>query len=82
MAVRELTETEVEVFEEELSAAAQALESREERVQEVLFPMTNINLTFVSSGFPWSGGATDVAWSNRGGGQVAGRCRRNPCSAQ
>ena len=35
MAVRELTETEVEVFEEDLAAAAQSLESREERMQEV-----------------------------------------------
>ena len=38
MAVRELTETELEVFEEELAAAAQALESREERMQEVSVP--------------------------------------------
>ena len=82
MAVRELTETEVEVFEEELGAAAQALESREERVQEVFSQMTDINLIFVSSGFPWSGGATDVAWSNRGGGQVAGRRWPNPCCTQ
>ena len=35
MAVRELTETEVELFEEDLAAAAQSLESREERMQEV-----------------------------------------------
>ena len=35
MAVRELTETEVEEFEEDLAAAAQSLESREERMQEV-----------------------------------------------
>ena len=66
MAVRELTETELEVFEEELAAAAQALESREERMQEVSVLVANINFFAVlSSGFPWSGGAADVAWSNR-----------------
>ena len=43
MAVRELTETELEVFEEELAEAAQALESREERMQEVFIPKTNVN---------------------------------------
>ena len=82
MAVRELTETELEVFEEELAAAAQTLESREERMQEVLSRITNINLILFTSGFPRSGGSTDVAWSNGGGGQVAGRRRTNHCCAQ
>ena len=50
MAVRELTETELEVFEEELAAAAQTLESREERMQEVLSRTTNINLILFTSG--------------------------------
>ena len=81
VAVRELTETELDVFEEELAAAAQALESREERLQEVLFPMRNINSICSPAGFPRAGGATDVAWSNRGGGQVAGGRRTNPCCA-
>ena len=46
MAVRELTETELELFEEELSAAAQALESREERIQEVFNPTANVHFGF------------------------------------
>ena len=45
MAVRELTETELEVFEEELAAAAQALESREERMQEVSVLVANFNFS-------------------------------------
>ena len=45
--MRELTETELEVFEEELAAAAQALESREERMQEVFNPAANVNLGFL-----------------------------------
>ena len=49
MAVRELTETELEVFEEELAAAAQALESREERMQEVSVLVANFN--FFSSSY-------------------------------
>ena len=65
MAVRELTETELEVFEEELAEASQALESREERMQEVFIAKTNVNQFVLLSGFPWSGGAADVAWSNR-----------------
>ena len=65
MAVRELTETEVEVFEEELAEAAQALESREERIQEVFTPKNKYQLIFSLSGFSWFGGTADVAWSNR-----------------
>ena len=81
VAVRELTETEVEVFEEDLAAAAQSLESREERMQEVSKPNSPISsLSF--SGFSRHRGATNIAWSYRGGGQAAGRRWTNPCRTQ